>query len=231
MRFRTRKRSFDRELLIQKLALRTLNDMEEIPLFGTQPRVRVETVGPWQEIEIKAFSFSEIDVPEFWSFLDLAAKNFIDQVNGDCKDIQNLTPWKSQGRDWHFSRLGFYGDSSNQKWSFELLEKVIDVVLAADPSTKVDWRQKINVVFNDGKSGVCWAQVFTKNVDFICVQIVVAKKSILQESANDLGYKPEYDASDPNSDSFFIRYRSEEDFDGLALQRFLENAAKFRIKG
>ena len=230
LRFRTQKRSFNRDLLTRKLALRTLNDMEEIPLFGTQPRVRVETVGSWQEIEIKAFSFGEIDVPEFWNFVDLAARNFIDQVSVDYEDKQDLTPWKSKGRDWHFSPLGFYGDSSNRKWSFELLERVIDIVAGADSDTKVDWRQKINVLFNDGKSGACWAQVFTKNVDFICVQVIVAKKSILPESASSLGYEPEYDASDPNADSFFIRYRSEEDFDGPALQRFLKSATKFRTK-
>ena len=230
LRFRTRKRSFNRDILIRKLALRTLNDMEEVPLFGTQSRVRVETVGAWQEIDVRAFSFSEIDTPEFWNFLDLAARNFIEQVNSDDGNSQDLTPWKSRGRDWHFSRLGFYGDSPEPKWSFELLEKVLDVVQRIDSKATVDWRQKIYVRFNDGKTGVCWAQVFTKNVEFICVQVSVAKNSISPKSTNSLGFEPEYDSSNSEADLFYIRYRSEEDFDGPSLQKFLKNAIKRRVK-
>ena len=218
-------------ILTRKLALRTLSDMEEIPLFGTQSRVRVENVGAWQEIEIRAFSFAEIDKPEFWTFLDVAAKNFIEQINTNRENEPDITPWKTKGRDWHFSPLGFYGDSSKPKWSFKLLEKVVDVVIKADTKATVDWRQKISVLFSVEGSGVSWIQVFTKNVDFICVQVALTKNSISTKNYANLGFEPICDVTDPKVDLFYIRFRSEDDFDERLLQEFLTETIKYRVKG
>ena len=231
LHFRTKKRSFNRDILTRKLALRTLSDMEEIPLFGTQSRVRVENVGAWQEIEIRAFSFAEIDKPEFWTFLDVAAKNFIEQINTNRENEPDITPWKTKGRDWHFSPLGFYGDSSKPNWSFKLLEKVVDVVIKTDTKATVDWRQKISVLFSVEGSGVSWIQVFTKNVDFICVQVALTKNSISTKNYANLGFEPICDVTDPKVDLFYIRFRSEDDFDERLLQEFLTETIKYRVKG
>ncbi|MBQ4202231.1 MAG: excinuclease ABC subunit A, partial [Thermoguttaceae bacterium] len=81
LKFRTAKNTFDRGLLTRKLALCPLKEIEEIPLYGTLPRVKFENIGPWQEIELKVFSLSEIDRPEFWNFINLAVERFSDVID------------------------------------------------------------------------------------------------------------------------------------------------------
>ena len=44
--------AFRREDLVERLNLRILNHMDELPVYGNDPRVRYETVrGPWEEVE------------------------------------------------------------------------------------------------------------------------------------------------------------------------------------
>ncbi len=54
MKFRTARNTFSRDELVRRLDLKPLNDMPELPLYGTEPRVKVRSLrGPWQEIEIR----------------------------------------------------------------------------------------------------------------------------------------------------------------------------------
>ena len=41
-------------------------DVPELPLYGTQPRVRCKNLrGPWQEVELRVYSYEEIDRKQF----------------------------------------------------------------------------------------------------------------------------------------------------------------------
>ena len=231
LRFRTAKNSFNRDLLTRKLALKPLNEMDEIPLYGAQPRARVETVGAWQEIELRAFSFDEIDQPEFWNFLDFAAERFLQQIAQIKENEPDLTPWKSKGREWHFSFLGLYGKSQRLTWNLELLGRIADVVQNTNPLGFADWYQKISVPFKTPKSDFAWAQIFTKNTDFICVQVNVEKKSFTQADIAGLGFEPELEQSSSRGDVVYLRYRSDADYDEAKLQSFLKKAFEVRTQG
>ena len=77
MKFRTARGVFQRDELIARLDLKPLNDMPELPLYGTEPRTRVRNMrGPWQEIELRVHGYAEIDRPEFWKFVDEAVAGF-----------------------------------------------------------------------------------------------------------------------------------------------------------
>ena len=77
MKFRTARNTFSRDELVRRLDLKPLNDMPDLPLYGTEPRVKVRSLrGPWQEIELRVHGYSEIDRPEFWSFVDQAVGGF-----------------------------------------------------------------------------------------------------------------------------------------------------------
>ena len=69
LKFRVAKSTFDRESLIAKLGMKPLNEMHELPVYGTDARVKVKTLrGPWQEIELRVHSLEEIDHKHFWKF-------------------------------------------------------------------------------------------------------------------------------------------------------------------
>ncbi|MBP5621509.1 MAG: excinuclease ABC subunit A, partial [Thermoguttaceae bacterium] len=169
LKLRTAKNTFEKGSLARKLALKPLKDVEEIPLYGTLPRVKVEVVGAWQEIELKVFSFSEIDRPEFWDFLELAYERFANSVERP-KDLDvDLTPWKTQGRSWHTSPSGFYG-AGKALWPLDLLVKAIDVVEGIDKNLEFVWTNKIAVPFQIKGRSMPLGKIYTKNSDFLSIQ-------------------------------------------------------------
>ena len=77
MKFRVAKNTFRRQELIDRFQLKTLNQMDELPIYGNEPRVKCRSLrGPWQEVQINAHTWDEIDTPEFWSFLEEAVAGF-----------------------------------------------------------------------------------------------------------------------------------------------------------
>ena len=108
MKFRTARNTFRREELVARLDLKPLNDVPELPLYGTEPRVRCKNLhGPWQEVEVRVHSYAEIDRPEFWKFVDEAVAGFGKFADRARENPDDLMPWKVLGRKWHFARKGF----------------------------------------------------------------------------------------------------------------------------
>ena len=108
MKFRTAGTRSSARSWSQKLDLKPLNDMPELPLYGTEPRVRCKNLrGPWQEVELRVHSYAEIDRPEFWEFVDRAVAGFAKFTEKVQEKSDILQPWKQLGRKWHFARKGF----------------------------------------------------------------------------------------------------------------------------
>src|SRR6185503_14481280 len=59
MKFRVYRGTFQRERLIEALNLKTLNQLDEVPMYGNEPRVKVRAAGPWQEVEVRTHSWDE----------------------------------------------------------------------------------------------------------------------------------------------------------------------------
>ena len=73
--FRVPKNTFVQDTLRGRLALESLDDLDELPIYGRTERVRVKNLkGPWQEVKITVHWLREVDTPEFREFLDAAAK-------------------------------------------------------------------------------------------------------------------------------------------------------------
>jgi excinuclease ABC subunit A len=107
MKFRVYRGTFQRDALIDALNLKTLNQLDEVPMYGNEPRVKVRAAGPWQEVEVRTHSWDEIDTPEFWKFLEDAVTGFF-KFTERQPPIWDLTPWKVLGQKWHFLRKGFH---------------------------------------------------------------------------------------------------------------------------
>ena len=108
MKFRTARNTFQREELVEKLDLKPLNDMPDLPLYGTEPRVRCRNLrGPWQEVELRVHGYDEIDRQEFWEFVDRAVAGFGTFTEKVQAKSDILHPWKQLGRTWHLARKGF----------------------------------------------------------------------------------------------------------------------------
>jgi excinuclease ABC subunit A len=109
MKFRVARGTFQRQELIEQLALKTLNQLDELPVYGNNPRVKVKTIrGPWQEVQIQAYNWEEINTDHFWEFLEQAVKGFQKITERVEQDPKELMPWKKLGQKWHFMRKDFH---------------------------------------------------------------------------------------------------------------------------
>ncbi|MDO5552605.1 MAG: ATP-binding cassette domain-containing protein [Planctomycetia bacterium] len=221
LKFRVPKNTFRKELLIQQLNLRPLNEMDDIPLYGTQPRVKVETTGLWQEVELKICKYEEADRPEFRNFLDLAISQFSQfMARAKEKDV-DLTPWRTQGQKWHLSPGHCYGGSSKAQWPLELLEKLFNLLDEVFPEAVANWSNKVLVPYTLEKGKRTLFQVYTKNCEFVCLQLNVAKNAVPLGRILALGRDAEVDGSHADSDAVYLRFSEWAHFDVAALKTFL----------
>ena len=175
LKFRTAKKTFQRDQLLAALNLKPLNDIAEIEAYGREPRVKCKNLrGPFQEVEIRAYDWQEINTDEFWQFLEKAAKGFASFTERVEKNPEDLMPWKVLGRKWHLARKGF-PPGKRPAWSTEVLEELLELLgdtvtsnAAAEngdgqtPQFLWNNQQVVNLMVPAQREP--WAAVYTKRV-------------------------------------------------------------------
>ena len=142
LKFRTAKKTFDRDKLSEQLALKPLNDIPEIEAYGHGPRVKCKNLrGPFQEVQIAAHSWEEIDTPAFWTFLDDAIAGFGKFTQRVAQNPEDVMPWKVLGRKWHLSRKGF-PPGKQTAWKPEVLEELLEMLDEAEPKGQFLWNNQ-----------------------------------------------------------------------------------------
>ena len=162
LKFRVKRNTFKQDALRSRLSLKPLDELEELPVYGRQSRVRVRNLkGPWQEVSIKVHWLSEIDTAAFREFLDEAMAAFQQKAAAAKLNPTDLTPWKVLGRKWHLLRKGF-PSGKRVGWEAAVVEELIDVLEKALPGGEFDWGNKqVFYVRKPGETDV-WASVHTK---------------------------------------------------------------------
>ncbi len=222
MKFRTARNTFNREDLIAQLDLKPLNDMPELPLYGTEPRVRCRSLrGPWQEVELRVHSYREIDRPQFWEFVDRAVAGFDAFTEKVQQQSDILQPWKQLGRKWHFSRKGFpLGKEIN--WDVEVLEEVFELLAETAADGQVLWNNKQVVPLYLRGQREPWAAVQTKKLDAVYLHLRGPKGRFTQGQLTNLGYHPELDGHRPGHDTIRLKFRHPVDLAHGDLRGFLK---------
>ncbi len=220
LKFRTARGTFNKEDLIKKLNLRPLNEMDDIPLYGTQHRVKVETTGHWQEIELRICTYEEFDRPEFWEFLDIAIDRFGGFIQKTNDSNIDLTPWRTQGEKWHLTPAHCYGGSSKPSWPIELLTRLLAMIGKNAPNLTPVWTNKLMVPFADKEKKQTVCVVLTKNCEYLGFQLNVPKNSVPLGRILNLGFNPDVDGSSPDYDAVHLRFRSSGDFNDKDLNAF-----------
>ncbi len=169
LKFRVARRTFERESLIQRIGMTPLNDMEDLPVYGTDRRVAVKNLrGPWQEVELKVNSLTEIDYKEFWQFLDEAVAGFQKIATKKEQTPEDVMPWRVMGQKWHFSRKGF-PPGRPPVWSVELLEDLCNLLEETVPDGEFQFlwnNQQLVHLFLKGQRDP-WATLHTKRPDAV----------------------------------------------------------------
>ncbi len=226
MKFRTTRNTFKHDDLVKQLELKPLNDMPELPLYGTQPRVKCKNLrGPWQEIELRVYSYQEIDRPEFWSFLDRAVAGFARFAKRAEQQSNILQPWKQLGRKWHFSRRGF-PLGKNILWQEKVLEKLLDLLTTTAPEGQIVWEHKQVVPVYVSAQKEPWAAVQTKKLDAVYLHLFGPKGRFTLGQITDLGHEPQVEGERPDCDVLHLKFCSVQDFARGDLAGFLKEHLK-----
>ncbi|MFP6666981.1 MAG: excinuclease ABC subunit UvrA [Pirellulales bacterium] len=162
MKFRTAPRTFQRDQLVEEIGMTPLNDMHELPVYGTHRRVFVKRQkGPAQEVEMRVFSLDEIDHPAFWKFLEQAVRGFERMTQRKQQRPEDVMPWKVMGEKWHLSRKGF-PLGRPPKWPGELIEELVELLKDVAQDGQFLWNnQQLVNVFIPGQREA-WATILSK---------------------------------------------------------------------
>jgi excinuclease ABC subunit A len=222
MKFRTARNTFSRDDLVRRLDLKPLNDMPDLPLYGTEPRVKLRSLrGPWQEIELRVHGYSEIDRPEFWNFIDQAVRGFGKYSKQAQQQTDILQPWKQLGRKWHFARRGFPLGGKVQ-WDMEVLEELIELLNETAPYGQLLWNNKQVVPLYVPQQQEAWAAVQTKKLDAVYLHLTGPKGRFAQGRITGLGFDSRVDGEKTGMDVLRIKFRSAEDLHRGDLGAFLK---------
>ena len=234
LKFRMSKNTFRRDLLVQNLDLKPLNEMDDIPLYGTEPRVRVhQSVGPWQEIELKVHSYDEIDRDEFWEFLDMAIAGFEKFTDKAKRKPDELMPWKVLKEKWHYLPKGLIGGTKLQ-WDYSVLETLFKLLDGLVPNAEIVWTNKVLVPYYVGSNWkvrgrfLPWAVVSTKKCDAVYLNLYVKKNAVPLGRIRDIGEQPQVNGENPEYDELELRFKKKSDVTAPALKELLVGSLKMR---
>ena len=162
LKFRTASRTFQHDKLIEQVGMTPLNDMHDLPIYGTDQRVRCKNLrGPWQEVELQVFAMREIDHPEFWEMLDQAIAGFKKITEKKEQHPEDVMPWKILGEKWHYASKGF-PLGRQREWPVTLLEKLHRLLEKTAPEGNFVWtNQQVVHLFVPGQKEP-WATLHTK---------------------------------------------------------------------
>ena len=225
LKFRVPKRTFAEATLIAELGLKDVNDLDEIPVYNRQPRVRIRpsTNGPFEDVTISIVDVAEIETEAFRTFFATAQKSFIDRTNPESLNLEDLTPWKKLGRKWHLMRKGFLQGSI--EWEPIVLEELTSLLTELLPKADVDWTQKIVVNFTIDK--IPKASLVTKRPAALELAISVTPGAVQLGQVANLGIDPEIALRDKAGlETLRLRFTNVEQVKSRALRKFLSELWK-----
>ena len=221
MKFRTAKGTFRREKLLEQIDLPTPNQMQDVPIYGNEPRVRCKSIrGPFQEIEVRAHTWEEIDTPEFWAFLETAVRGFDKFTERAIGKPDDIMPWKKLGQKWHLSKKGF-PLGKRVKWDHKILEELFEILQDVADDGQFLWNnQQLVHLYAKGQKQP-WATVLTKRAEHLELILNGPSGQFGLGRIASLGCDREYDGSHKAYDQFKIRFRSADDMRNGDLSTFL----------
>ena len=230
LKFRVRPKAFKREDLIQRIPLLTANQLEDIPVYGNTPRVKLTSAkASWQEIEIKVHSWDEINHNDFWKFVDDAIASFQNKLEVVEKKVDEHSPWAKLGKKWHLMKKGFTPDTEIQ-WDFKMLKKTCSLLSELAPGGEFVWNNKEVVHFVLPEQKQPWVILQTKKPDALWVNVCGPSGSLKLGQAIGLGDSVNSEI-DNGRDVIRMAMSSVEQIESKGLQKFLNNHLQTMLAG
>ncbi len=221
LKFRVPKNTFRREELVAQLDLKPLNEMHDLPVYGSEPRVSCRALrGPWQEIRMRVHALSEISTSAFDRFLEMAVAGFQKFAQRVRQDPEEIMPWRVLGRKWHLSRKGF-PPGKRVAWDVDVLESLCNLLTSAARDGEFVWNQQQVVHFHVHGQSDPWASIFTKRRASLDLVLSGPKGSITLGRVAELGADRELHTERSDKEMLKLQFRHHDDLRRGDLKTFL----------
>jgi excinuclease ABC subunit A len=221
MKFRLPKSSFKCDALEKGLDLQTLNELDEIPMYSNDSRIKTKSIGGvWQEIQINAHTLAEIDKPIFWEFLEKAVAGFQEQTEQRQSDPEAAMPWKKLGLAWHLLSKGF-PPGKKIDWDPKLVETVLNEIKKLAREVRINDRQQNVIELSLPGQSKPWASIFTKRPQGLDLHLSGPKGQFAFGRIAELGIERDLETRLPGRDVVQLRIRTKQDLTRSDMAEFL----------
>ncbi|MDO4573785.1 MAG: excinuclease ABC subunit UvrA [Planctomycetia bacterium] len=228
--FRVARGTFQRDELVSSLGLKPLNDIPELPLYGREPRVKVnDDRGPYQEIDMRVHFWEEFHTPAMHAFFDRAIDGFQELLERMEESPESVKPWKTLGRQWHMSPKGFSG-TMRRVWDFALLQQIITALEETAPEAVWGWSNAGVVPVRPRGKDKIWARLATKKPEWIQLELLGPKGKFPQGRINDYSFEPEMDGRHPDFDCLRFKFRTSSEWKRNDFAAFLKEHLEAFLK-
>ncbi|MEX0936263.1 MAG: excinuclease ABC subunit UvrA [Pirellulales bacterium] len=221
LKFRVAKNAFQRDTLVDKLNLKPLNDLPDLPVYGSGPRVRCKNLrGPWQEVQLQVHSLAEVDTPAFWEFVKQAIAAFNKYTQRVAQNPDDVMPWKVLGRKWHVTRKGF-PPGKRVLWDTDLLEDLCELLATIAPDGQFLWnnQQVVHLMVKDQREP--WASIYTKRPAGLDLMLTGPTDQFALGRIADFGIARQLQTRD-DRDLIKLRFQNPDDVSSPELAQFFE---------
>ncbi len=158
---RVKSETFDEHALQRRLGVKTLDEREDLPVYGQWSRVRVRsTRREHDDIRLHLRDFKDVNRTTFKRFLTTAAKAYFDMVEHQQAEPESAQPWKTDGRNWHLSQQSMHG-RQRARWQPQALLELIGRLSKLDPTIRFDWTGKVAVGMKHAGCGKPFGKIVT----------------------------------------------------------------------
>jgi excinuclease ABC subunit A len=161
--FRVPTRAFSAAEVRRLVPLKILDDCDNLPIYGRDPRVSVRHSGRLtDDIRILVNSKAEIATADCREFIQRAVKAYQRLVRKLAEDVAVRQPWRVAGKAWHIGQQ-MISKRDQILWRGALIAEVLGRIKKIDPGIKEDWTRKVMITLTrPGISGI-WARLITNH--------------------------------------------------------------------
>jgi len=169
--FRVPTRTFSAAEVRRLVPLKPLDDCDDLPIYGKEPRVTVRHIGRHaDDVRILIHNKREIATAGCREFIKRAVKAYQRLVRKLAEDVALRQPWKVSGKTWHLSQQ-MIAKNSRKLWRGSLIVELLGRLKKIDKGITEDWTRKVMVVLtHPGVQGI-WGRLITNHADAIRVKI------------------------------------------------------------
>ncbi len=191
LNFRVPRGRFQRDELEERADLPILDDREDLPIYGREPRVYVRRAsGDMDRIRILPHDRAEVDQPPFRRLVKDMTQAYVDYAAELSADPAKAEPWKTNGKQWHLEQKRMT-HRRRAVWQPTTLLQLIGAITKAVPDVKVDWNHKIAVVITHKDVQGWWCRVGTAQPQHIGLQFRTKPNHFTPAMLEGIGPAPE----------------------------------------